>query len=588
MAHPQLDADDAGSDGEPVRFPQANMVAVSAIAGALATTLGPTPRDKLIVKRLATRHEPDRPSMPATDEFYVANDGATILQELPLEHPISPVVRRLIGPERPGDTDVEGEDIPDGVASAVVLTGALLDEAEELLDAGVHPYDIQRGYDAAADVARSTLERIARDWDEFPSPDEARRAVARSAMTGNDVRGLRNRWARLAVEAADLIGMPDERTLAVQQVSAGSMDDSRLVHGAVLPRNEVCHDDMPKRVENAHVLVLSGYYKGGGLTDPDVSEDVTIRPSDPGDLDLEDDVFSARRGTIIDTLVDAGVDVVIAHQGITQPFQRALADVGIMGIRGVTSLPLAHVALATGATFVQDPIDVAPDDLGSAGVVEEIRREPRRHRRKTRRMIVVDECDNPASVCILLRGMTGHLGEQATTDVRKAVAAVATAAGERAARPGVVPGAGAMEMTIARQVRTAAVERDSRAQLSMSAFASATERLVAQLARNAGADPIDVVSTLQAAHDRGEKATGIRLPSGTLEDAYSAGIFDPVDTRLRVYRSATAVANQILRIDDAIDAVDITEPAGPDEAIYDEPAEQHMDYLKEHDDTRWG
>ena len=46
----------------------------------------------------------------------------------------------------------------------VVLAGALLEQAEPLLDRGIHPIRIADGYDKACQIALKTLDRIAEDF----------------------------------------------------------------------------------------------------------------------------------------------------------------------------------------------------------------------------------------------------------------------------------------------------------------------------------------------------------------------------------------------------------------------------------------
>jgi T-complex protein 1 subunit epsilon len=59
-----------------------------------------------------------------------------------------------------------------------VLAGALLEQAEQLLDKGIHPIKIADGYDLACKTALQRLEEIS---DKFPSND--REQLVKSAMT---------------------------------------------------------------------------------------------------------------------------------------------------------------------------------------------------------------------------------------------------------------------------------------------------------------------------------------------------------------------------------------------------------------------
>lgn len=571
-----------------ITFPEANVVAVGAIAGAMETALGPSSRDKLVIEKLATRApDPGPRGTPPTDEYVVTSDGATLMEALPIEHPIGPVVERVVGPEQKGDTDVVGAVIPDGVTSSLVLLGALLEEGQALIDRGLHPYSIRSGYELGLQTARETLESASRPVDSFADVGEIERAVARSAMTGNDLAGAKDRWAALAVEAVSAVGYPDEVTFAVRTVRDGSIDDSRLVRGAVLDRNQRANEAMPRRVEDATVLALGAFSRKGGLQDPKVPDDVVLElPSPDGVADLEAH-WEERREWIVERLVETGVDVVVARSGISRAFQSLLAERGIMGIRAVNQLNLRQVAAATGARIVNDPHDIDPAYFGRAGVVSEQLIEPRMQRRKRRRMIVFEGCTDPSSVALLLRGVSGQVADQAETELRKAAAAVAAARGERGRRPGVVPGGGAADVAVAAAVRNRAREHDSRAQLALEAFADAAEHLPWTIARNGATDPHRAVADLRSAAANGDAAAGgIALPGGEVVDAVEAGILDPVATRIRVYETAVEVANVVLNVDDAIDAVHTEEPPDPDDALYEDAAEQMRDHQKSQADGR--
>ncbi|ELY65518.1 TCP-1/cpn60 chaperonin family protein [Natrinema versiforme] len=581
--------------GTEIEFPQANIAAARAVSTALESTVGPTPRDTLIVNQLAAQQDPD-PGQTAIDDYTVSSDGATILDALPLSHPIAPVIRRIVGPERPGETDVDGEAIPDGVSSTVVLLGALLEESESLLERGVHPSTIERGYLAGLEHATRTLRSLSRPIGSFPDERAANVSIARSAMTGNDVGGQGDTWAEIAAEAVASVGPPDEVSFAVRQLRSGSIADSRLVRGTVLDRDEIVDDRMPRTVTDATVLALEGFKrdtandgKTGGLRDPDFQRDgERILIDSPDEIGEYEAVFERRRERIADGLVEAGVDVVATRLGINDAFQDLLADRGIVGIRGVNRLKLTQLARATGATLVTDPDDIDPAHLGTAGLVEERRVEPRRNRKARRPIVVFDDCPEPASVTVMLRGVRGQLAEQATTEVRKAAAAVAAANGHGIARPGVLPGGGAPELQVARTVREAAPGVDSRTQLALEAFADAADGFVSLLARNAGLDPQTTLATLRARTDGDATASvGLSLPDGAITDAFAAGIVDPLDVRLGCYEAAVEVATMILRVDDAIDATFGKEPTEPGDAIYDEHAEKHQDHLEETEDTIW-
>ena len=561
-------------------FPEANVHAVRSLAGAVVTTLGPVPRDKLIVGGDDGEDVGHLPGVRETADVVVSSDATTILENLDLDHPIAPVVRRMSGPERPGETDVEGEDIPDGMTTTLVLTAGLLDEAMTLVYHGLHPTSIRRGYHAALQTALETVDELA-----APAADRDDLVdVARTAMTGNDVGGQRARWAEFAVDAVEAVGAPGPKTFAVRSFRRGSVADSRLIRGAVLDRNTITDDGMPRRVDDATVLVLDGQDEGG-LRGLELDRDYTVAASTPETVAGFQDVDAERRERIVEKLVALDVDVVVAKQGIETAYASELARRGIVGIDGVTRLYLGQVAKATGATPIKRTEDFDADALGRAGTVAE-------HRHETvggddARFVVFDDCPAPASVCALLYGVWGPLADGAATDLRKAAAAVAAARGEAGRRPGVVPGGGATEARVAAAVRDHAAGVDNRAQLAFDAFADAVDTVVFSLAKNGGMDPLATRPDLRAKNAAEASPHGLRLPDGEVVDAAAAGILDPLDVHRRCYVTAVEVASLLVGIDDAV-PVDPPEPApDPGDAIYEDAAEQQQSYLDDNDDTRW-
>jgi len=342
------------------------------------------------------------------------------------------------------------------------------------------------------------------------------------------------------------------------------------------------------------VLVIGGYKRNdvgdgrsGGLMDPDLQAEATIHLDGSTDVQSFEDVYAARRHEIVDRLVDLGVDVVVTRLGISSEYLELLAANDVMGIRGVNRENLTRLARATGGTVVKDPTDVAPTDLGTAGTVTQLMVERRRKRRKRRRIVVVDDCAQAQSVTALLCGSWGDVGEEATREFRKAARAVAMARGAGPSPAGVVPGGGAVDVGIARDVRTAAPATASREQLAMNAFANAVERIPFGLAKNSGLDPLSAVADLRTGADAGGYDTGLVLPDGRVGDVTAAGVLDTYATKLQGYRTAVELAGLVLRIDDAVDAEFTREPAGKDDVIFDERGEKHEDYLEETDGTIW-
>ena len=66
------------------------------------------------------------------------------------------------------------------LSTVTVLAGALLEQAEQLLDKGIHPIRIADGYELAARVAVDHLDTIS---ESFPISTDNRELLVETAMT---------------------------------------------------------------------------------------------------------------------------------------------------------------------------------------------------------------------------------------------------------------------------------------------------------------------------------------------------------------------------------------------------------------------
>merc|ERR1712141_316530 len=135
-----------------------HILAAKTVSGTLKTSLGPKGMDKILVS-------PD-------SDVTITNDGATILEKMHVEHEIAKLLVDL--------SKSQDDEIGDGTTGVVVLAGALLEQAEHLIDRGIHPIRIADGYETAAKIACDELDRIA---DEFPVSVENTEVLVKTAMT---------------------------------------------------------------------------------------------------------------------------------------------------------------------------------------------------------------------------------------------------------------------------------------------------------------------------------------------------------------------------------------------------------------------
>src|ERR671937_207198 len=116
-----------------------NINAAKTIAEVVRTSLGPRGMDKMLVNSLG--------------DVTITNDGATILKEIDVQHPAAKMMVEI--------SKATDNEVGDGTTSTVVLAGALIEKAEELITKNVHPTIIVDGYRKSATKAIEVLNSIA-------------------------------------------------------------------------------------------------------------------------------------------------------------------------------------------------------------------------------------------------------------------------------------------------------------------------------------------------------------------------------------------------------------------------------------------
>ncbi|RDZ94236.1 thermosome, partial [Haloferax sp. Atlit-6N] len=91
---------------------------------------------------------------------------------------------------------------------------------------------------------------------------------------------------------------------------------------------------MPRRIEDASVLLLGGHERGG-LQDPDVVDSFTVDIESPETVGEFERQEAQKRRDVVDRIAETGANVVVTQMGINSHYQQLLAEHGIMAIRSV-------------------------------------------------------------------------------------------------------------------------------------------------------------------------------------------------------------------------------------------------------------
>jgi len=497
-----------------------NIMAARIIAESVKSSLGPKGMDKMLVDSLG--------------DVTITSDGKTILDEIDVEHPAAKMMVEV--------AKTQDDEVGDGTTTSVVVAGELLTKAEELIDKNVHPTVIIDGYRKAADRALEVLEKIAIQID--PTDKEALKKVAMTSMASKIVSENKEQLADIAVEAvlhvARKVGEEyrvDLDDIMVEKKPGESITDTKLIKGIVLDK-EVVHSGMPKRVENAKIALLNCPLE---VEKTEFDSKIHIESPEEMEAFLKEEENMLRG--MAEKIAEAGANVVICQKGIDDMAQHFLARKGILAVRRAKKSDMEKLSKATGGRIVTNIEDLTSEDLGYAALVEE-------RKIGDDKMVFIEGCKDPRSVAILVRGGTERIVDEAERSVHDALCVVRDVVQE----PKILAGGGAPEIEVARELREYAESLPGREQLAVQSFAEAIETVPVTLAENAGLDPIDIISDLRAAHEKGERWAGVDVFEGKVSDMEKLEVYEPVAVKKQVIKSATEAATMILKIDDVIAA----------------------------------
>jgi thermosome len=495
-----------------------NIAAAKLIAEVVRSSLGPRGMDKMLVDGLG--------------DVTITNDGATILKEIDVQHPAAKMMVEI--------SKATDNEVGDGTSSVVVLAGALIEKAEELINKDVHPTIIVDGYRKSALKSIEIFNQIAQKIDGSNKAELIK--IARTSMQTKLVSKESDELSQVVVNAALQVSEPRESGFSVdiddvkvEKKAGGSLRDTKLIKGIVLDK-EVVHGGMPKRVEKAKIALVNS-----ALEIEKTEFDAKINISSPDQMKMFLEEENRMLKSMVDKIISSGANVAICQKGIDDVAQHYLAKSNVLSVRRVKESDMTKLARATGARIVNNLEDLGTKDLGSADLVEERKVE-------TDKWVFIEGCKHPKAVTILIRGGSQRVVDEADRSLHDALMVTK----DVIERPFIVAGGGSPESYVAGKLREWSSTLSGREQLAADKFAESLEVIPLALAENAGMDPIDTLTELRSQQAKGSKWSGIDARSAKIVDMSKLDIVEPLSVKEQIIKSATEVASMILRIDDVI------------------------------------
>ncbi|XP_023237785.1 T-complex protein 1 subunit epsilon-like [Centruroides sculpturatus] len=498
---------------------KSHILAGRSVAGTLRTSLGPKGLDKMMVS--------------CDGDVTVTNDGATILKMMDVEHQIAKLMVQL--------SQSQDDEIGDGTTGVVVLAGALLEQAEQLLDRGIHPIRIADGFEMAARFAMDHLEKISDSFTVDLNNLEPLIETAMTTLGSKIVNRCLRQFAEIAVKAVMAVADLERRDvdfelIKVEGKEGGKLDDTTLVHGVIVDK-DFSHPQMPKELKDVKLAILTCPFEP-----PKPKTKHKLDVTSVEDYRLLRKYEQEKFEEMVDQVKNTGANLAICQWGFDDEANHLLLQKELPAVRWVGGPEIELIAIATGGRIVPRFSELTPDKLGKAGRVRELTFGTTKDR-----MLVIEECQNSRAVTIFIRGGNKMIVEEAKRSLHDALCVIRNLVKDNH----IVYGGGAAEIACALAVSQEADKISTLEQYAFRAFADALESIPLALAENSGQAPIQTLTEVQARQIKENNPwLGIDCLNKGTNDMKEQHVIETLTSKKQQISLATQLVKMILKIDD--------------------------------------
>lgn len=505
---------------------KANILAARSVAKILRSSLGPRGMDKILTS-------PD-------GDVTVTNDGATILQKMDVTHEIGKLLVEL--------SKSQDDEIGDGTTGVVVMAGALLEEAEKLLDKGIHPIRISQGFEDACQVAVKHLESIADivPWTEKKL--DALYETASTTLSSKIISRFQAQMSKIAVDAVLAVADLKRKDVNFELIKiegkiGGRLEDTKLVDGIVLDGKDFSHSQMQKEIKDAKVAILTCPFEP---PKPKTKHKLQI-----GDAEAYRQLYEMEQKYFKDMVAKckaSGATTILCQWGFDDEANHLLLQNKLPAVRWVGGVEIELIAIATGARIVPRFDDLTPEKLGRAGLIREVGSGT-----QNEKMILIEKCPLSKAVTVLIRGGNQMAIDEAQRSLHDAMCVTRNLIKDNR----IVYGGGAAEIACSLKISEFADSVPGIEQYAVRGFADALEQIPIALAENSGLAPIPSLASVRKAQIE-EKCShlGVDCKQKGTNDMKSQKVFETLIGKQQQLLLATQLVRMILKIDDVIQPSD--------------------------------
>lgn len=419
--------------------------------------------------------------------------------------------------------------------------------AEELIRQGLHTSEIVAGYQRAYEKTLEIIPTlVCKTVDDVRNRDDLilgiKSVLATKQFGYEDLLSSLTADSAIATMSAQGRARFNPDSLRVAKIRGGSVNQCTSVKGMIVSRDS---EGVVKMVENVKVAVF-----GCGVEAAATEAKGTILLKNADDLLSYNKSEEKNMEETIGAIAATGAKLVISHGAVSELALHYLDKFGIMVVKIMSKFDLRRICGAMGATAVIRLGPPSPEELGEVSLVEVVEIAGRKVTK-----FVQEQSEDTTVATVIVRAATENVAndvERALDDGIHSVRAL-TQDGR------LLPGAGATELELAKQLKVYADEVKGLDQYGIRKFAEAFDVVPRTLAENSGQDPSSTMHALHISHEASGSANmGFDIDECVPVDSVKAGVFDIYVSKLNALRLAVDAAITVLKVDQIV----MSKPAG--------------------------
>jgi len=500
-----------------------NIDACKELAETTKSAYGPNGMNKMVINHI--------------EKLFVTNDAATIMREIEIQHPAAKLLIMA--------SDMQEKEIGDGTNFVLIFGGQLLQNAADLLNMGLSPVEIIDGYNIALSKVQELLPKlVASEVKDLANKEFVKKAM-RACFSSKQL-GYEEFLSDLVTDAC-MQALKQSQTFNVDNVRVCKILGSGVLNSSVM-KGMVLKREVEGNVTKATKCKIALYSCPIDISTTETKGTVLIKTA----AELKN--FSRGEEELLEkqikAIVDTGVKVVVCGGKVGEMALHFLNKYEIMAVRVLSKFDLRRVAKTVGGTVLAKIIPPSPEDMGYCDnvYIDEVGDVPVIAFRQDK--------DEGAISAIVVRGSTDNIMD----DIERAIDDGVNNFKALTRDGRLLPGAGAVEIELAKQLSTISESYPGLEQYAIKKFAEAFEVIPKTLAENSGFKNTEVLSQLYAAHQEGKANFGFNIEGGDNQvvDVNDKGIFDLYLTKDWGITYATKAAVSVLYVDKII----MARPAG--------------------------